>query len=126
MTKQEIKNIVELAVMYYEDDRYCLDLSEDVLELDERVNKPIQKAIASNDLTVIEYLENCTPQEQSYASVGIQQGLEQITAVNEGVIREGYERAVNLYRKIAKKMALQVSAYNIFISISVHNNPSNA
>jgi hypothetical protein len=102
MTLQEIKEIVRLAVMYYEDDYYCLDISEDVLAFDEQVNKPIQRAIEENDTTVLEYIESCTSEHQSYLSVGIRRGLEE-AAINEGVIREGYERAVNLYRKIHKE-----------------------
>ena len=103
MTVQEIKNIVELAVMYHEDDRYCLDISEDMLDYTARVYEPIKKAISSNDKTAIKYLEACESKVQSYVSTGIEDGLKEVTAVNEGVIREGYERAVNLYRKIHKE-----------------------
>jgi hypothetical protein len=97
MTLQEIKHIIAIKDNYHE------DISEHVLEFEEKVYNPVKEAIANNNTIVIEYLESCTQEERYGLCTAIERGLQESQAVNEGIIREGYDRAVNLYRVICEE-----------------------
>jgi len=92
MTLNEIKHIAEIACIYN------LDYEDECSEHIRKVLVPVREAIAANDQTVIAFIETCDKEVQGRLIPAIGQGLSKIGVINEGVIREGYERVVNLYR----------------------------
>jgi hypothetical protein len=94
MTLQEIKRIAELAMSY---NRHR---QEDQIAYSDNCHIPVSEAIAANDITVIAFLETCDKDVRKRLSPAIEDGVLESRAVNEGVVREGYERAVNLYKSV--------------------------
>ena len=97
MTVDEIKKIVELlGTLDY-------DRPEDQKTFSNEAYEPVKEAIKDNDMTVIMHLETCDKATRKRLSTAVGRGLLERRVVNEGVIREGYERAVNLCRDICNE-----------------------
>ena len=85
MTLEKIKELVDLAVSL--DD---LDDPRQMDNFDDNVYRPIRKAVANNDKTVIDYINNCTPNEMWHV----------YTPVAAGAKDGRHLEAVQLYVKI--------------------------
>ena len=71
MTLEKIKELVDLAV--------SLDDLDDPRQMDsfsDNVYKPIKKAVANNDKTVIDYISRCTPDEMWSVYTAVATGAE--------------------------------------------------
>jgi hypothetical protein len=114
MTIQELKEAIAYAKkinrMSAGDDDGELEQYFDG-ELTGKVHHPVSVAIMENHSHIIAYLENCSTEDRREVYTAIRDGLKRVKAINEGVVREGYERTVKLYRTICEENGWEAEVY---------------
>ena len=94
MNLDEIKHIVSIAGKYNLNDPYQMD------EFYAKAYKPVLKAVAENDKTVIDYLLSCTKEERH----------ELYTAVEAGAIKGKHPEAIALYKMICEEQGYKIDS----------------
>ena len=102
MTLQKIEHFAKIAPTY------DLDLPRHNDGFGKNVFYPVADAILRGNLIVIKYNESCDKKMRKALFSAVAHGALCLTDdINEGIIREGYERIITLHRSICEEIGIE-------------------